>query len=427
VARFWYAYGPVDTLKHLPDTRLYIVNDTAFTGRQAHGFRFLANATPHVTKGDVEYWQQHPKEGKERPREGTIRTFEQMARVSRGIRRIGVLRMDLDDLGQILVHRLESRTMAAASTLSAALERFFAGWLNEVCRQVNELHANDKQGKERGNRVYVIYAGGDDLFIVGSWDLMPELAGRIRNSFCAYTGNNPALHISAGITIEGETFPLYQAAQRSGQALEEAKDYSHKKVKKDAITFLSLPVKWDEWQREVLPRLKTIVELTGGDGPAPAALIQILQNVYARYDEQVKRRNAWLREHNKPVPAEPQYRVYYGPWMWREAYALARMANRLHRAGDRDAAAKVRGLAVGTLSPLCVRYVGLAARWAELLIRKEEWRCKDKPDLRLSELSRPMTPICWWRKPKNWPGNSEVIRLRALNCVACSAPCARLR
>ena len=286
---------------------------------------------------------------------GTIRTFEQMAQVARGIKRMGILRMDVDDLGRIMVAGLKSRTMAATSTLSEALESFFAGWLNTICREVNEGYAKDDVGKDRGDRLYVIYAGGDDLFIVGSWDLMPELAGRIRDDFRAYSGANPDLHISAGITLEGESFPLYQAADRAGKVLDVAKDYSRSDVKKDAITFLDLTVKWDEWEEEVRPRLETITELVkkeksngealaAGEAPeagkAPAALLRVLQNVYAEYEDQLERSIEKLRDRNDPVPEEPQYEMplCYGPWMWHEAYALTRMAARMRRAGYKEEA-----------------------------------------------------------------------------------------
>lgn len=367
VGQVWYDYKPQAELASLPESYLYTVNDTSFLTADAHGFTFIAKVTPRVTETDLK----RGEEGEEPPHLDDIRTFSLMADVARGVKRLGALRMDVDDLGQIMMRGLKSRTMASTSTLSEALDRFFAGWLNKICAEVNRLHRQAEDGEDRGDRLYVIYAGGDDLFIVGSWDLMPELAKRIREQFQAYTGHNPDLHISAGITLEDRKFPLYQAAKRAGQAEDEAKRYSRKAVPKDAINFLGLPVKWDEWVKEVQPRWETITGLVIPE-KAPKALIQVLENIHAQYEEQVKRRTKALRDNKQPVPDEPQYQVYYGPWMWREAYALTRMAGRILRARDGEAAKAVLRLQVSAVSPLSIRYVGLAARWAELSTREEK-------------------------------------------------------
>jgi len=374
VSQVWYDYGPLRTLNPPAGSYLYTVNDLDFLADYAHGFRFLANVTPRVTQAGVERRKkqesgQEPDE--EEPDRGGIRTFSQMADAARGVPRVGVLRMDVDDLGQIMVQGLRPRTLAATSALSEALDRFFAGRLGAICAQVNQLYRTTASGEDRGDRLYVIYAGGDDLFVVGSWDLLPELAAQIRAEFERYTGGNPALHISAGITLEGRKFPLYQAAERAGRAEDQAKGYTRHGVRKDAISFLGLPVKWDEWLQEVYPRAQTIANLVAS-GKAPAALIQTLLNLYARYEEQVQQQNQARLEQGQPIPAEPQYQVYYGPWMWQESYALTRLAERISRAGDEKTAQEVRALQVGATSPLSIRYVGLAARWAELLTREEK-------------------------------------------------------
>lgn len=371
VGQVWYHYYSLEELELPSGSYFYTVNDTDFLANSAHGFRFVANVTPRVTKKDMERWRRDPEEGEEPPILCGIRTFGQMANVARGVRRLGVLRMDVDDLGQIMVQGLKPRTIAATSALSETLDRFFTGWLNRICAQVNQLHRVAEDGEDRGDRLYVIYAGGDDLFVVGSWDLMPELAKRIREQFKAYTGHNSALHISAGITLEGRKFPLYRAADQAGRAEDEAKRYSRNKVRKDAINFLGLPVKWDEWVKEVQPRWQIITGLVIPER-APRALLQVLQNIHAQYEEQVKRRSTALRGQGEPLPDEPQYEVYYGPWMWQEAYALTRMAERIRRTGDDEAARAVLDLQVSSVSPVSIRYVGLAARWAELLTREEK-------------------------------------------------------
>lgn len=386
VSRKWYNFARLTVQDLPPGSRMYTVNRTDFLKDRAHGFRFVANATPRVTEADQRRWDQelqHAEGDEARPKFGTIRTFSQMADVAIGAPRVGVLRMDVDNLGQIMVRGLSVRTLTATSALSKMLDLFFAGWLNRLCEEVNQEHrlAGDD---DCGDRLYAIYAGGDDLFVVGSWNLMPILAARIYDDFTQYTADNPDLHISAGITLEDRKFPLYQAAEHAGRAEHAAKTNRRGGVDKDAISFLGVALKWDEWA-DVVDRKDKIQGLIVNE-QAPRALVQVMENVYAQYREQLKQTHERLQAERSPLPAEPDYRVYYGPWMWREAYALTRMAERV--SGETQTkirhlqvgrpnptlkpADEIRRLQEGLLTPLLIRHNGLAARWAELLTRKEK-------------------------------------------------------
>ncbi len=68
----------------------------------------------------------------------------------------------------------------------------------------------------------MVYSGGDDLFIIGSWDDVIELGREIRNEFVKYTGS---LTISAGFTIHDYKIPFYKMARQAGEALENSKNY----------------------------------------------------------------------------------------------------------------------------------------------------------------------------------------------------------
>jgi CRISPR-associated protein Csm1 len=200
--------------------------------------------------------------------------------------------------------------------------------------------------------LYVIYSGGDDLFIVGAWDLMPLLAERIQSDFSRYTGGNPSLTISGAVTIEGEKFPLYQAAERAGQAEEKAKQYSRVSggLEKNAFHFLGMEVGWEEWKQVTGYREDIEKALTTNHG-APRALLQILQNIYLQRQYQKDRRKSEI-----------------GPWVWRGAYALSRLAGRIP---DETAREAVTRLAKSCLHPDRIRLAALAARWEELFTRKE--------------------------------------------------------
>ena len=354
--------------------RSYLLNDTGFVDANAHGFRFLANTTPRVTEIDVMRWATRQArsdadgqdEEDQQPHVDQIRSFSQMAEVAQGVKRLGVLRMDVDSLGAVIVRGLPTPNLTAAMALSRTLSLFFSGWLNEICREIGQLHNSSAAGQALGERLYVIYAGGDDLFVVGSWDLMPTLAQRIHDDFTAYSGGNPSLTISGGITLEGRKFPLYQAAQRAGEAEKAAKDYKRNGRTKDAITFLNLPLQWDEWGRAngCKVRLMGLVQPDTADR-APSALLRVLQDVYVQHDDLVTKRQDERLRSGDARGREVDDAIHFGPWMWRQVYALSRMAERV--SAHKDA---IYAIQTENLNPDYVRYNGLAARWVELLNRE---------------------------------------------------------
>ena len=87
-----------------------------------------------------------------------------------------------------------------------------------------------------------IYAGGDDLFVSGAWNEVVEFAFDVYQCFRAYTGQNPDISISGGISIADAKFPLYQAANESGEAESAAKGNG-----RDSNGLFGEVFKWDEW------------------------------------------------------------------------------------------------------------------------------------------------------------------------------------
>ena len=86
---------------------------------------------------------------------------------------------------------------------------------------------------ESGNRnVTICYSGGDDLFIVGAWNEVVELAIDIRRCFARFSQNT--LTISAGIGVYESKYPI---AAIAGEVAE-LEDASKSLPGKDAVTFL---------------------------------------------------------------------------------------------------------------------------------------------------------------------------------------------
>lgn len=291
-----------------------------------------------------------------------VKPFNLLASQSVGVKRLGVIRMDVDDLGQLFGKGLQRPKGIAALTstaaLSAAMSRYFEGWVGELCRREN--HDGEPGG------VYAVYSGGDDLFLVGSWHRMPHLARCIRDDFARYVlgraltdKEHPPITLSGGITLHGDHYPLYQAADDAAEALDAAKRHTRANGReKDAITFLGRTFGWEDF-KEVVDECVTLRNLIK-DKKVSRSLLMVIQSLDERYQQGLKRRNR-----------DGMAQFDYGPWVWQGAYQLTRAAER-ESEEVRRSIEQLRDRIVGN-EGVRTRYIaraGMAARWAQLLVRE---------------------------------------------------------
>ena len=219
--------------------------------------------------------------------EEKIADYDYLAEASEGVKWLGALRMDVDDLGTVFKDKLGNATISRHASLSQALRHFFEGYVPQLCHQYNK--EQDKEILE------LIYAGGDDLFLVGGWSALPEIAEKIRSEFHDFvTGDHVTL--SGGIAIEHKKFPLYQFAKRSEDAEKKSKNLDEK----NAITFLQKPMKWKEFTEVREWHQKFLESLTGQD-QLPRDLLTRLTQIYSEKE---------LKEHR---------------WAWRSLYYFHRL------------------------------------------------------------------------------------------------------
>ena len=123
-------------------------------------------------------------------------TFEQFAEKADGIKRIGVLRADVDNLGQTFVGGFSGKysTLSRTAALSRQLSIFFKYYIRLILKN-GECHiAGSKELKERN--ATIVYSGGDDVFIVGAWNEIIELAVDLEEKFRKYTKICTSIHDS---------------------------------------------------------------------------------------------------------------------------------------------------------------------------------------------------------------------------------------
>ncbi len=178
----------------------------------------------------------------------TGETFEELAGQAEGIERIGILRADVDNLGKTFVSGFESEkygnryvTLTRTAVLSRQLSLFFKHHINTILKHP-KYTLNGKVKKDR--KAAVVYSGGDDLFLVGAWDDILELAVDIRQEFEKYTEGT--LSLSAGLGLYQPKFPIHVSAGETADLEEESKMLPGK----DAVTFLPDGEVHEELDRE---------------------------------------------------------------------------------------------------------------------------------------------------------------------------------
>lgn len=280
-------------------------------------------------------------------------TYEEMSE-GENFNRLGVLRMDVDNLGTIFQSGIpkEKASLARYAALSRSFDYFFSGYLNTIW-------ANYKPQQSQ-----IIYSGGDDLFIVGRWDTAINLAEKIRNDFKRYTCYNDRFSLSGGIAIVPPKLPLMAAAEESAGEEANAKEHRCNNRPKDSISFMHIALNWDE-EFKIVKKLKDEI-LKAFKNDMPSSFIQkILQH----------QANARIENHTIK-----NIKTY-----WMIAYDMKRMSERIGKRADHNLINLVNNFKNECCNGTCTTLNGerinttyhplelwaFAARWAELENRTE--------------------------------------------------------
>lgn len=190
----------------------------------------------------------------------TGKTFTQFAKEAEGIKRIGIIRADVDNLGQAFVSGFENPnnedryvTLSRTATLSRQLSLFFKLHINKILAE-SSYSMNEK--KPHGRNATICYSGGDDLFIVGAWDEIVELAIDIRRKFERYTQGT--LTLSAGIGLYEAGYPISAIADEVANLEERAKALPEK----NAVTLFeqdNATYHWKEFEECVIQEKYKVV------------------------------------------------------------------------------------------------------------------------------------------------------------------------
>jgi CRISPR-associated protein Csm1 len=332
--------------------------------------RLLVNVTPIISREEILQLQGKVGDLPTLNADNPVKPFGALAYQSQGITRLGVFRADVDNLGKLFAEGLgNDATLSRIASLSFSISLFFEGWVGKLAEMRNQ---------QNGDRLYAIYSGGDDLFFVGSWDELVEFAWQVNENLRLYTGGerdehvevrggHPGIHISGGMVLVTEKYPLAKAAKDAEKAEQAAKsltwwDASGAKRKKNVFSFLGQPLSWSEFKnaRELKQRLGAL------DASKRTAVIRKLLMNYDLYAEAEKKRREKGKDQNQNT-GKPQ--TLYGPWNWRILYLLRRTFGKDSEKMDTNEQTLITDFQT---RPDMLEYTGVGARWAELLKRNSQ-------------------------------------------------------
>ena len=211
----------------------------------------VANYVPKFAKNEINKEKYNLLDDKnEDIKEGQIKTFYHIAVDGLkeendkfiGRKYLAILKADIDNLGQIFINgfkkdkqnkplfhpnhngELENEaTFSRILYLSRMIDYFFTNILTEYIKDKN---------------IYTVFAGGDDLFLIGHYEDIVDSYKWIVNKLKDYTKNSD-FHLSAAIKLIKPNVPINLMAEFAEEELDEAKKLDGK----DALTIFGITLR----------------------------------------------------------------------------------------------------------------------------------------------------------------------------------------
>jgi len=185
---------------------------------------------------------------------GEIVTFEDLAKNScngfkTGVKALMALKGDVDSMGLFIKDSDVTNSFARFNFFARMVDYFFSVKASKMMEDKN---------------LYTVFAGGDDIFILGAWDEVLEFAKELRSEFMKFASGSE-LTFSVGMVMTKPNKPINFVADVSEKALERAKNYKpaqdFKDKEKNAITLFGQTVGFDEYQENILKDFKIIKDM----------------------------------------------------------------------------------------------------------------------------------------------------------------------
>ncbi|MFQ6052027.1 MAG: type III-A CRISPR-associated protein Cas10/Csm1 [Candidatus Hydrothermarchaeota archaeon] len=250
-----YSFDILPSLKE--EKNAYMIQALNDTKNPQIGFKFIATHIPTAEEVGCKKEEHEHKPGTPAPA-----FFDCIADASEGDKSLAYVKADVDNMGKIIrygfhpslpedkyVIKEVKPSVSRLCSLSRMLETFFGGVIQlELEKEFPEI--------------YTVFSGGDEFFLLGPWNKIIDFTEKIRKKFDQFTGFNPDLTFSAGITMAKPHEPISFCAESVSEALncsKARKDETDIELK-NAITVFNQTLSWDELKDIVLPEVRKIKE-----------------------------------------------------------------------------------------------------------------------------------------------------------------------
>ena len=278
---------------------------------------------------------QQIQEGEKLSREDGFKTFKDYAENTD----LGILRMDVDGLGKRFVVGFDS--IGQYKVFSKRLVDFF----EEGTRKM-------QQEEEFKPYLNIIYAGGDDLFVVGRWDKVIDFAERIQQE-TKERFSSDGITISGGIAVVQPKFPISKAAELAGNAEDAAKQFHD--GEKNAFHMLGETISWENEFDYVKSFKQKFVSMIKDYGLSKGILHKLM--LYSSIAD----RNKLRRKEGKQEDFS---------YIWHISYYLTRYIKRYESNKTVcDFCSSLRDKEIDYRKGRNLELIALAARWAELELK----------------------------------------------------------
>jgi CRISPR-associated protein Csm1 len=149
---------------------------------------------------------------------------------------LSFLKADVDNLGLIFSIGLGNKlSVARLASLSRMINLFFSEYLVELLRK-------------KYPDIYIVFAGGDDLFLIGPWRQTVNCSIELRKKMGEFCAMNRDITLSCGILTGRPRLPMRKAAEIAEKQLEKAKNNKADNRIKDSVTFYSEVMYWEKFE-----------------------------------------------------------------------------------------------------------------------------------------------------------------------------------
>jgi CRISPR-associated protein Csm1 len=215
-----------------------------------------------------------------------VKDFEAIATSQEncGTSALGILKCDVDNLGELFENRICAKhgdSISKHATFSRQMNSFFTIYLPSLLMSGQDF---------KFKNVYTLFAGGDDLFLIGHWDTIIDLAFYVREEFRRYCCNNNEITFSTGITMAKQGEMIMSFYRNSEHALELSKNKRNEqgKIVKDSLTIFDETISWS-YENKFKEIDNKFIALISGDKINNAAIYKILAFIeMAKQEDKIK-------------------------------------------------------------------------------------------------------------------------------------------